>query len=51
MDERTDPPNNPNDARESTEAQRELEDQLEHQDDDPQAPGGHQSRQQVADET
>ena len=51
MDERNDPPENPKDAREATEAQRELEDELEHQNDDPDAPGGHQSRKQVADET
>ena len=51
MDERNDPPKNPKDAREATEEQRELEDELTHQNDDPDAPGGHQSRHQVADET
>jgi hypothetical protein len=50
MSERNDPQENPRDAREATEGQKELEDQLEHQHDDPDAPGGHQSRKQVADE-
>jgi hypothetical protein len=51
MEERTDPPLNPKDARESTEEQRELQQEFDHQDDDPDAPGGHQTRKQVADET
>lgn len=51
MEERTDPPQNPKDARESTEEQRELQQELDHQDDDLEAPGSHQTRKQVADET
>ena len=51
MDERSDPPENPRDARKVTEEQRELQDELDHRDDDPDAPGGHQTRKQVADET
>jgi hypothetical protein len=41
----------PKDARKATEEQRQLQDELEHQGDDPDAPGLHQSRHQVADET
>ncbi|WP_204809181.1 hypothetical protein [Mycobacterium riyadhense] len=41
----------PDDARKSTEEQREIQQQLEHQGDDPDAPGLHQSRRDVADET
>jgi hypothetical protein len=51
MDQRNDPPENPEDAREATEDQRNLQDELEHRNDDPNAPGGHQTRAQVADET
>lgn len=51
MEQRNNPPENPEDARKVTEEQRELQDDLEHQDDDPDAPGGHQTRKQVADET
>ena len=51
MDERNDPPEHPKDAREATEKQREMQQELDHQHDDPDAPGGHQSRAQVADET
>ncbi|HKV22576.1 MAG TPA: hypothetical protein VJR50_26365 [Mycobacterium sp.] len=51
MDQRNDSPGNPADARETTEEQRELQHELDHQDDDPDTPGGHQSRRQVADET
>jgi hypothetical protein len=51
MDQRNDVPENPEDARKATDEQRELQDELDHQDDDPEAPGGHQSRKQVADET
>jgi hypothetical protein len=45
-----DPPLNPKDAREATEEQREFQDQLDHQHDDPQGPGLHESRDQIADE-
>lgn len=51
MEQRNDPPENPADARKATEEQRELQGELEHQNDDPDAPGGHQTREQVADET
>jgi hypothetical protein len=51
MGQRNDPPENPQDARKATEEQRELQDELEHQHDDPDAPGRHQTREQVADET
>ncbi len=51
MNDRNDPPEHPRDAREPTEEQRELQDELEHRNDDPDAPGGHQTRHQVADET
>ena len=51
MEERSDPPENPSDAREATEEQRELQEEFDHQNDDPDAPGGHQTRKQVADET
>jgi hypothetical protein len=47
-----DPPvETPEDARKPTEEQRQLQDELEHQDEDPDAPGLHQSRHTVADET
>ncbi len=51
MEERNDAPENPKDAREATEEQRELQEEFDHQNDDPDAPGGHQTRKQVADET
>ena len=51
MDERNDPPAKPKDATKATEEQRALQDELDHQNDDPDAPGGHQTRNQVADET
>jgi hypothetical protein len=51
MGQRTDPPENPKDARQATEEQRELQEDLDHQNDDPDAPGGQQTRKQVADET
>jgi len=41
----------PKDATKATEEQRELQNELDHQHDDPDAPGRHQSRDQVADET
>lgn len=41
----------PKDARESTEEQREVEEQLEHAGDDPDAPGAQQSADQLADES
>lgn len=39
------------DATKATEEQRALQDDLDHRDDDPYAPGGHQDRHDVADET
>jgi hypothetical protein len=41
----------PKDATKATEEQRELQDELDHQDDDPYAPGRHEDRHQIADET
>ena len=52
--EQTDiPPATPKDATEATQEQRELQEKLEHQndDDDPNTPGQHQTRHQIADET
>ncbi|ORV02309.1 hypothetical protein AWB93_05670 [Mycobacterium bohemicum] len=46
-----DPAPTPKDAREATEEQRRLQEQLEHRDGDPDAPGLHQSRHDVADES
>jgi hypothetical protein len=51
MERHNDPPANPKDATKVTEGQRELQDELDHQSDDPDAQGGHQTREQVADET
>ena len=51
MEQISNPPPTPKDATNATEEQRELKDKLDHQDDDPEAPGRHQSRTQVADET
>jgi hypothetical protein len=48
---RSDSPANPKDATEVTDDQRALQDKLDHQHDDPEAPGGHQTKDQVADET
>ncbi len=46
-----DPPHAPEDARQATEEQRKLQEQLEHQNDDPDAPGLHQSRRDLPDES
>lgn len=46
-----DPPPAPEDARQATEEQRRLQEQLEHQDDDPDAPALHQSRRDLPDES
>lgn len=46
-----DPPANPKDASKVTESQREQQWEHEHRDDDPDAPGRHNSRRQIADET
>jgi hypothetical protein len=41
----------PKDATKVNEEQRELQEQLDHRNDDPDAPGRHQDRNKVADET
>ncbi|GAC1648765.1 MAG: hypothetical protein NVS4B6_23720 [Mycobacterium sp.] len=46
-----DPPLEPTDARQTTAEQRDLQDKLDHQDSDPDAPGSHLSRHQMADES
>ncbi len=47
----TDPPGAPEDARKATEEQRALQEQLEHQDEDPDGPGLRNSRRNIADES
>jgi hypothetical protein len=51
MEQQKIPPPTPKDATQATEEQRELQDQLDHQNDDPAAPGRHETRRQIADET
>ena len=51
MSAQNDPPATPLDATKATEEQRAQQDRLEHRNDDPDAPGGHQDRHDVADET
>jgi hypothetical protein len=51
MAEENNPRATPKDATKATEDQRELQNELDHRHDDPDAPGRHQSRDQVADET
>jgi hypothetical protein len=51
MEQQNNPPATPKDATKATEEQRELQQQLDHRHDDPDAPGRHQDRHQVADET
>jgi hypothetical protein len=51
MERQRDSQATPEDATKSTEEQRELQDQLDHQEGDPDAPAGHQDRHQIADET
>jgi len=46
-----DPRATPKDATKATEEQREIQSELDHQHDDPDAPGRRQSRDQIADET
>lgn len=46
-----DPPPAPEDARQATEEQRKLQERLEQQNEDPQAPGLHQSRRDLPDES
>jgi hypothetical protein len=47
----TTPATPPADARKATEEQRDLQEKLDHQDDDPDAPGLHQSRHDLPDES
>jgi hypothetical protein len=51
MEQQNMPPATPKDATKATEEQRELQSQLDDPRSDPQAPGGHQDRHQMADET
>jgi hypothetical protein len=51
MGPQDDPSATPKDATESTPEQREQQDELDHQNDDPSAPGRHETRRQIADET
>ncbi|WP_197513657.1 hypothetical protein [Mycobacterium sp. E2462] len=44
------PPAAPEDARKATEEQRQLQEELEHQNEDPEGPGLHQSRHDLPDE-
>lgn len=45
------PPTPPTDARKATEEQRDLQEKLDHRDEDPDAPGLHQSRHDLPDES
>lgn len=51
MEQHNNPPSTPKDATKATEQQQELQQKLERQNDDPDAPGRHQNRDKVADET
>ncbi len=53
MDQRVnvDPPPAPEDARQATAEQQQLQEKLEHQNDDPNGPGLHQSRHDLPDES
>ena len=51
MEQTNDPPANPKDATKATDEQRDAQDKLDHRHEDPDAPGGHQTKDQVADET
>lgn len=50
MDQRNVPPPTPKDATQATEEQRELQEQLSEDGQDPDAPGAHNSRHDIADE-
>ncbi|WP_176562017.1 hypothetical protein [Mycolicibacterium palauense] len=50
MEQNKIPPPTPKDATRATEEQRELQDKLDHQNDDPEAPGRHQTRYDIPDE-
>ncbi len=49
--ETNDPPSTQKDATKATDDQRDIQEKLDHRNDDPHAPGGHQTKDQVADET
>jgi hypothetical protein len=51
MAQRKIPPPTPKDATQTTEEQRRLQEELDHQNDDPAAPGRHETHRQIADET
>ncbi len=51
MEQHSDPPAHPKDATETTAEQREVQDQLDRRHEDPDGPGLHESRRQIADET
>lgn len=44
------PPPTPEDATKASAEQRDLQDKLDHQNDDPEAPGGWQTRNEIPDE-
>jgi hypothetical protein len=51
MEQQNIPPSTPKDARKTTEEQRGLQEEFDHRNDDPEAPGRHQDRHKIADET
>jgi hypothetical protein len=51
MKQHNKPPPIPKDATKATAEQRDMQDELDHQNEDPDAPGRHQNRHQLADET
>ncbi|MDY6999564.1 MAG: hypothetical protein SW019_23470 [Actinomycetota bacterium] len=51
MEQNNIPPPTPKDATEATEEQRELQEKLEHQDEDPDAPARNQTRHDIPDES
>ncbi|MFB1298848.1 hypothetical protein ACAG24_025430 [Mycobacterium sp. pW049] len=51
MEQNDHPPANPKDATEATEEQRDLQEKLDHQDDDPDAPARTQTHRQIPDES
>ena len=51
MEQQNVPPSTPKDATKASAEQRQLQEELDHQDDQPDALGQHQDRHQMADET
>lgn len=51
MEQQDTPSTTPEDATKATEEQRAMQDQLDDPTRDPDGPGGHQDRHQIADET